>query len=77
VCISSFQWRSLLTINCRPQAQPTAHESLKEAMKTPHDEKARKGSVFLDESRRKASVAEMTQNVTGESVACSTDLGFG
>ncbi|KAH8751536.1 putative polyol transporter 5 [Hyaloscypha sp. PMI_1271] len=49
-----------------PQAQPTAHEPLKEAMKTPHDEKARKGSVFLDESRRKASVAEMTQNVTGE-----------
>jgi hypothetical protein len=37
-----------------------------------HDEKARKASVFQDESRRKASVAALTQNVTGESVGSWT-----
>jgi hypothetical protein len=47
-------------------------------MKAPHehDEKARKASVFLDENRRKVSVAALSENVTGESVTCCRDLGM-
>jgi hypothetical protein len=41
-------------------------------LKPAYNEKARKVSVFQDESRRKASVAALTQNVTGESVGYST-----
>jgi hypothetical protein len=57
----------LSDINCRPQAEYTT-----ETLQPVHDEKARKASVFQDESRRKASVAALTQNVTGESVGYST-----
>jgi len=52
-----------------PQAEQTS-EPFKPTLILP-DEKARKASIFQDEARRKASVAALTQNVTGESV---TDL---
>ncbi len=67
VCIASPLNIILSDINCRPQAEYTT-----ESLKPGHDEKPRKASVFQDESRRKASVAALTQNVTGESVAYPT-----
>jgi hypothetical protein len=50
----------MLMITSRPQNFP-----VKPAGEVPYNEK-RKGSVFADLSRRKESVAALTENVTGE-----------
>jgi len=56
--------RHTLTVNySSPKSQPHT-----EPIAVEHPEKARKGSVFLDQSHRKESVAQLTENLTGECV---------